>query len=114
MPNAYGNYLEPLGFTKSDNQPDPMRVRWVHPENGTRIDVLERRKYLGLGLSDIRHEWVLTPPDGASLFGPINGRGHVRLLGALALLDLSVEQLERFVAHVRAEIPKYAAGDRES
>ena len=69
--NVYGSHLESLGFIKSDNQPDPMRVRWVHPDEIT-VDVLPRREYLGVG--DIRHEWDATKSNGTSL-GPASSAG---------------------------------------
>ena len=71
--NVYGSHLESLGFIKSDNQPDPMRVRWVHPDEIT-VDMLPRPEYLGLGVGDIRHEWDATKSNGTSL-GPASSAG---------------------------------------
>jgi hypothetical protein len=106
--NAYGRYLSPLGFTKSDTPPDPLHIRWVGP-TGEIVDVLPRRKYLA-GNDRWRHLWHLTlPATPERLGGYINGYGHLRLLGVLALCDLNPSRLDEFVALLHAEAKKYAA-----
>jgi hypothetical protein len=105
--NPYLGYLAPLGYIKSDDQPDRMRVRYVDPK-GRIVYVLPSTKYVGLGTGDIRYEWELIPLEGESLHRSIRGDGHLRLLGALALLDLDLARLEEFVALAREEAKRYA------
>jgi len=101
--------LIPRGFTLDDDQPSPMRDRWVHPTD-VKVDVLPVREFVGLGTGDIRYEWEMTPPDSFCFIGPVRGKGHIRLFSILAALNQNIISFEEVAALAREEAKKYAAG----
>jgi hypothetical protein len=118
--NAFGDDLEPLGFSKGD-APDPLHVRWAGP-NGEIVDVLPHRqlvealKLLEPGLKiprrqfDWRHEWHLTlPPKGShGSHGYVSGYGLTDLLAYLAAYQPSQERLDALAAIHRHNATHYA------
>jgi hypothetical protein len=120
--NAFGDKLEPLGFSKVD-APDPLHVRWVGP-NGEIIDILAYRqlveglKLLDPGLKvprsqfDWRHEWHLTLPPRTigwhGSHGYVSGYGLTTLLAYLAAYQPSQERLNALDAQRRHNATHYA------